>query len=251
MSEGTAAEPPQGTPSRRALGAMESAVRRAREPNGADVPTRPPRASGPATVRPRPAPHPPDSAVTRGPRSVHGRRRRGAEPDALARSPSVAWSLRWLVAVAVVAAGRRRSSGGSRKWRRLAPSTAARRCRRPMQAPSHRATPATARRHPGAGAGGATTSSTTTSRHAGARRGRRSAGDHLPHPSVGSGGPGHPGRRLQLPQLRRPDRGDLQRSGGADELPGPEHVHGHRAADDRLGVRRRSRSRPPAGPRTR
>lgn len=31
MSDGTAADPPRGTPSRRALGAMESAVRRARE----------------------------------------------------------------------------------------------------------------------------------------------------------------------------------------------------------------------------
>lgn len=42
MSEGTAAEPPQGTPGRRALGAMESAVRRARERTGATTLTTPP-----------------------------------------------------------------------------------------------------------------------------------------------------------------------------------------------------------------
>lgn len=56
MSDGPAAEPPKGTPSRRALGAMETAVRRAREQarsTGVTTPT----AEVPRV--PRPAPPPP------------------------------------------------------------------------------------------------------------------------------------------------------------------------------------------------
>ncbi len=41
------------------------------------------------------------------------------------------------------------------------------------------------------------------------------------------------GVRRQLLERDRSDRGDLQRSGGADQLPRPEHLHGHRAAVER------------------
>jgi hypothetical protein len=60
MSEGTAAEPPNGTPGRRALGAMESAVRRARERTGATTLTStPPESSPPAAYQPSALPPPP------------------------------------------------------------------------------------------------------------------------------------------------------------------------------------------------
>jgi DNA segregation ATPase FtsK/SpoIIIE, S-DNA-T family len=63
MTEGPASEPPQGTPGRRALGAMESAVRRVRESAG--EPPLPP----PTVVRPpeRPAPAEPGPPQTRVP----------------------------------------------------------------------------------------------------------------------------------------------------------------------------------------
>ena len=60
MSDGTAVDPPQGTPGRRALGAMEIAVRRARERTGATTLTTPaaekstPVAGTPSTFPPPP-----------------------------------------------------------------------------------------------------------------------------------------------------------------------------------------------------
>ena len=76
MTDGQANEPPQGTPGRRALGAMESAVRRARESaSGAPLPAPPARERPPTTTDPT------------------------SDPD-LVRRPD-----RWLIAsVAVVAA---------------------------------------------------------------------------------------------------------------------------------------------------
>ena len=76
MTDGQGNEPPQGTPGRRALGAMESAVRRARESaSGAPLPAPPARERPPTTTDPT------------------------SDPD-LVRRPD-----RWLIAsVAVVAA---------------------------------------------------------------------------------------------------------------------------------------------------
>ena len=70
MTDGQAPEPNPGAPSRRALGAMESAVRRARETHGGPPPTEPPRSSSTPTRPPR-RPEP----VIRGPRVRPGRRR--------------------------------------------------------------------------------------------------------------------------------------------------------------------------------
>ncbi len=58
MTHGHADEPPQGTPGRRALGAMESAVRRARESaSGAPLPAPPARERPPEPADPTPDPH--------------------------------------------------------------------------------------------------------------------------------------------------------------------------------------------------
>jgi hypothetical protein len=66
MSEGTAAEPPNGTPGRRALGAMESAVRRARERTDATTLTRPPpEATPPTAYAPSAVPPPPPPPAPR------------------------------------------------------------------------------------------------------------------------------------------------------------------------------------------
>ena len=46
-----------------------------------------------------------------------------------------------------------------------------------------------------------------------------------------------PGRRLELPQLERPDRRHIQRSGGRDELPHAEHLYCHRPGVVGLSVR--------------
>ncbi len=57
MTDGQADEPPQGTPGRRALGAMESAVRRARESaSGAPLPALPARGRPPQPAEPTPDP---------------------------------------------------------------------------------------------------------------------------------------------------------------------------------------------------
>ena len=42
----------------------------------------------------------------------------------------------------------------------------------------------------------------------------------------------HHGHGRQLLELERSDRGHVQRPGGADELPAPEHLHPHRAGVD-------------------
>ncbi len=58
MTDGQANEPPQGTPGRRALGAMESAVRRARESaSGAPLPAPPARERPPTPVDPTSDPY--------------------------------------------------------------------------------------------------------------------------------------------------------------------------------------------------
>jgi hypothetical protein len=85
MTDGKAAEPTPGTPSRRALGAMESAVRRARESQGGLPPTEPPRTSSTPT-RPRRPPEPVGAD-------------RGSDQDDGGRR-----SERWLIASVAVAA---------------------------------------------------------------------------------------------------------------------------------------------------
>lgn len=61
--------------------------------------------------------------------------------------------------------------------------------------------------------------------HPGVSRGRRAAGHQLTRSVEWERRAERSGRWCQLPQLERPDRGSLQRPGGADELPGAEHVH--------------------------
>ncbi len=56
MTNGPADEPPQGTPGRRALGAMESAVRRARESSTGAPPAPPRREAPPRPADPAPGP---------------------------------------------------------------------------------------------------------------------------------------------------------------------------------------------------
>ena len=59
MTDGQAAQPPHGAPSTRALGAMESAVRRAREAaGGGSPPSPPPRRRPPPAPAPAPSPTP-------------------------------------------------------------------------------------------------------------------------------------------------------------------------------------------------
>src|SRR5580704_4905613 len=88
MADDHATEPPPGTPGRRALGAMESAVRRARESAGAP----PLSSSAPPPAPTRPVRTPPQpTRVEPAPRPAEDRRSAGRD--------------RWLIrAVAVVAA---------------------------------------------------------------------------------------------------------------------------------------------------
>jgi IPT/TIG domain len=89
MTDGPVKEPPQGTPSRRALGAMESAVRRAREAAGPSSPLPPakPFAPPPSSEPPSWSPPPPAD-----------------EPDADAGGYRAPLAERWLiVSVAVTA----------------------------------------------------------------------------------------------------------------------------------------------------
>ncbi len=79
MTDGPTVEPPPGRPSSRALGAMESAVRRAREATGAATPP---------SVPPAPAPRPPE-----------------AEEPSPAGATSARQPDRWLATTIVVVAG--------------------------------------------------------------------------------------------------------------------------------------------------
>ena len=214
MTDGQAAEPPQGTPSTRALGAMESAVRRAREAAGGAPPPPPPpqRAPARALLPPRRARQRPAARSL-----AHRRRRRrhGAGRRRRHRSRRVARHRHTVPECArPVLAGH---DAGPR--RRLAPRPPPIRdgrrapCRRPPR-----------RRHDDDhGAGG----------------GPRAAAPVISalSPSSGIAGRGRPGRRFELPELERPDRGHVQRSGGLHELPHAEHLHRHGPAVDGLSVR--------------
>ncbi len=145
MMDGPGAEPPQGTPSRRALGAMESAVRRARE------------AAGPSSVRPtqpfaEPSPPPPPSTE---PAAEPARHFEGMSENWLVAAVAVAATL---VVIAAVALAVSLGSGGSRQA--TPPSTA-------VTAAGHGGTPG-AGRHPGSTPGhrtarGNSSTGTTTS----------------------------------------------------------------------------------------
>lgn len=88
MTDGQASEPPQGTPGRRALGAMESAVRRVRESAGGTPVQRPPSASAPSETSTGPGPRP---------------EYRPADPVQAGREQAVTRE-RWLVGSVLVAA---------------------------------------------------------------------------------------------------------------------------------------------------
>ena len=64
--------------------------------------------------------------------------------------------------------------------------------------------------------------------HGGRRRGRP-ARHLLAVPRERPGGTGRRRVRVQLPEFERPDRGHVQRPGGPDELPRPEHLRRHGA----------------------
>ena len=139
---------------------------------------------------------------------------------------------RWLiVSVAVVAV---RSSRGGRCPRRLADRGPAPAATRPLDGSPRRTTPERHQRRRQAGRTHVGAPSGTRDDHLDAPRrhgdARRSTGHHLAHPVERERRPGHPDRRRQLPELRRPDRGHVQRAGGADELSGAEHLHRHRPA---------------------
>ena len=203
MTDGQAAETPPGTPSRRALGAMESAVRRAREAQGG-LPPLPPREEPPAPA-PMAAPIPPRQPPAGDPAD------QGQAPVPARRRPD-----RWLV-VAVVAASVLVVVAAAA----LAVS-ASRHAPPGAHAPS-KAAPAPAHAPPRSGTAAATTTSTTTPPVGPA--GAPVIGSLTP--SSGDAGSAHRGRGRQLPQLERPDRGHVQRPGGTDELSRVEHLHGH------------------------
>ena len=74
------------------------------------------------------------------------------------------------------------------------------------------------------------------------------AGDLRPHPVERNRGAGRPDRRFELPELERPDRGHVQRSGGTHELSHAEHLQRHGPALRRAFRPCRSRSTLRAGP---
>jgi IPT/TIG domain len=140
MTDGQAAETPPGTPSRRALGAMESAVRRAREAQGGLPPAPPPRTN--------PAPNPQHRLPATDPTD------QGRAQEPAHRRPD-RWLLASVVAAAVlvVVAAAALGVSTSRNSQPAAPS--------PSRAA---AAPARSAPRPGAAGtkGGGTSSTTTT-----------------------------------------------------------------------------------------
>lgn len=141
MTDGPTAKPPQGRPSQRALGAMESAVRRAREARGEDLPPVPPT-----------PPRPPD-------------------PVGPARAPVDPGPDRWLIAAvgfvgALVVAGTiglvvSLAQGSGSPGPASSSATTARQGTRPGH-PTRHPPPATAGPQSGSGAGSSTTTTSTT-----------------------------------------------------------------------------------------
>jgi IPT/TIG domain-containing protein len=116
MTEGQASEPPQGTPGRRALGAMESAVRRAREAAGEPPappvgrppdPPRPPRPPRPSDLvaqsDSRPVPSAPSEEVTPRPVATPVARQEGDVVGSPGSARDV-WRDRWLFGAVIAAA---------------------------------------------------------------------------------------------------------------------------------------------------
>jgi hypothetical protein len=198
MTDGQAAGPPQGTPSSRAPGAMESAARRARASAGgaSSAASSAADAHGQLACRkPRkrtPTRSPPPTA----PRRQPPRPRPSRRPVMVQRPirPTTPPSPRELTSAPVPLV------------------------ERDDHDPGH-----------GAGFLGWT------------------SGDLRPQPVERNRGAGRPDRWFELPELERPDRGHVQRSGGAHELSYAEHRHG--PALKRASRPRRSRSTPRRGPR--
>ena len=215
MTDGYEADPAQGTPGRRALGAMESAVRRARASSGEPSPDV---ASRPGSNRRDPA-RGSAIATTRSPAQRTAgslacpvrRRRRGPRGGGSGRARGVPQRRRNSGTLDAVA---HRFGAGRRAVRSTADSAGHGHAGGP--APSSTST---------------STSALTPDIHRRAPGGRRPTGHLRPEPVERRGGPGHRGGRRELPQRRRADRGDLQRSGRSDELSRPEHLQRDGATD--------------------
>ena len=216
MSDERTAETPPGTPGQRALGAMESAVRRARASTGTP-PLPPPPLSGAQAAA--------DASRSRLPRRDRDHRLHSGRRDhrlRLERSPR--GSPRSLV------------------------DQCGHRGRRPRRRSRHRVDRVVERQLGSAVLDGRS----RPSQHGAAGEEPRQGGAGLDvdvhHHAAGcSGWPSghlvaqppewrsrteHRGGRSQLPQHERSDRGHVQRPGGADELPDTEHLHDHRAGVD-------------------
>ena len=227
MPDERTAETPPGTPGQRALGAMESAVRRARESAG-DPPLPPPplARAQPTTRRVEAAPPREEQRPPAAPRE--GLRTTDTAPPA---RPD-----RWLIGS--VSRGRRPRRGGRHRVDRLVERQLGSvvldgaHGGQATTMPSH--SPLKSPRS-GAARGDHTdtsppTPSTTTTV---AGRSGRPARDLLAESRQRHSRAERDGVRRQLLEHDRSDRGDLQRSSGADELPRSEHLHGHRAVVER------------------
>ena len=216
-----AVPPPPGSPGLRALGAMAAAAQRARaasgSPSGLPPAAAPAPAPAPTSVRapePGPAPGPHAARANAAPEPPRGGRlgRRRPRPGG-GRCPG------------------RDTGDGDRRWGqpRLAGSSFPR-------TDDHRAqdgagpSPPDHRRPHGR--------DVHHDDHGPARCGQRSTCHRLPQPGQRERRSGHPDRRVQLLELLRPNRGHVQRPGGADQLSRAEHLQRHRAA--LVGVRDRA-----------
>ena len=228
MSDGTAAEPPRERPAGvrwerwRALSAapVSGTAWSRRGQDEQDDPARLAMRSASGRLHPRPpASHRlgPSIHPWAGPPGPHGTGPR-TDPAATARALA-------RVSVAVVAVtGRRRGHRAGR----VGGQAAGRRSLRPRRHADAAAHAGTRRRAPSGGAPPATPGHSGASRpieHVDDRPGaagrpRWAAGDLFDHTRRAAAGQGIQVAGIELPQLERPDRGDLQRSGGADQLSG-------------------------------
>ena len=247
MADERTAEPPPGTPGQRALGAMESAVRRARESAGAASAALSPVARAQPASKPVGASPPPLATQAAQAVSTAPPREEQAAPDS-ARADATARPIRcndasarpdrWLIrAVAVVAA--LVVAAAIALIVSLTSSSTLRRPRPPPRSArdDDRASPLTvdtpsSRRRANGGRPTTSTPTTSTSTTVAVTPAGPPVISSL-SPSERLSRPERHGRRRQLLEHQRSDRGHLQRPGGADELPGPEHLHGHRAVVDR------------------
>ncbi len=220
MRDGQGAEPPQGTPSTHALGAMESAVRRAREAaGGAPPPPPPPQRLPPESPARVPSPTP---SLGRRPadRSLAHRRRRcrrGAARRRRNRSRRVARQWQRFPTCDDVFGG---DDAEPRRW--FASGTPPVHVGRRVPFRNIPIVERIVERH--------------DDEHNAARGPRRRTGDLRAQPLERPCRRVRPGRRFELPQHERPHRGHVRRSGGLDELSRTEHLHRHGPGSDRFSV---------------